>query len=317
MVDRPATGGKVSILGAGNVGAALAQRLVEQDLADVVLLDVEEGKPRGIALDLMQARAIEGHCRTVVGTADYAETADSDVLVVAAGFPRRPGMNRDDLLEANGRIVAQVVRSACPLSPVAILMVITNPLDAMTHLAWRLSGFAPARVLGMGGVLDAARFETFIAWELGVSVRDVHALVLGGHGDLMVPLPRFATVGGVPLTERLDAQRIARLVERARNGGAEVVGLLKTGGAYYAPASAAARMIASVLRDEGRLLAAAAHLDGQYGLSDLFVGVPIRLDRTGVAAILELDLKPEERTALIHSAELIRASLGALARIVF
>ncbi len=315
MVGRLRGSGKVSVVGAGNVGATLAQRIAEQEIADVVLLDVVEGKPQGIALDLMEARSVERHDRQVIGTNDYRDTAGSDVVVITAGLARRPGMSRDDLLVTNARIVAEVTREAIHYSPEAVLLVVTNPLDAMTYLAWRVSGLPKPRVVGMAGVLDAARFETFIAWELGVSVRDITALVLGGHGDLMVPLPRFSTVSGIPITQLLSDLQIERLVERTRDGGAEVVRLLKTGGAYYAPASAAAQMVSAIMLNEQRILPAAAYLDGEYGLKDIFMGVPVKLGSGGVEQVVALELEVQEKAALHQSATTIRGNLERVAQL--
>ncbi|UFP94538.1 malate dehydrogenase [Gloeobacter morelensis] len=316
MAARSCRESKVSILGAGNVGTALAQRLIQGNLADVVLLDIVEGRPQGLALDLLEACGVEGRTCRITGTNDYARTAGSDVLVVAAGFARQPGMSRDDLLLTNTRIVFEVTQKAVTHSPEATVVVITNPLDAMSHVAWRASGLVPERVMGMAGVLDAARFETFIAWELGFSVRDIRAMVLGGHGDLMVPLPRYTTISGVPLTQLLSAARIDALIERTRTGGAEIVHLLKRGGAYYAPAAAAARMIETLLGDERRLLPVAAYLSGEYGLRDIHMGVPVILGRHGVERVVELTLETEEKAALCRSAHTIRASLDQIAHLM-
>jgi len=303
----------VSVIGAGKVGSTLAQRLIERDIADTVLLDIVDGLPQGIALDLSEARGLEGHGKQIRGTTDYADTAGSDVVVITAGLPRKPGMDRNDLIATNARIVADAARHASQHSPEAILIVVTNPLDVMTYLAWEVSGLPPERVVGMAGCLDSARLQTFIALELGVDPADVSALVLGGHGDLMVPLPRFCTVRGVPVTELLEPAAIARLVERTRNGGAEVVGLLKTGGAYFAPASAIAQMVVAILGDRHRLLPAAVYLRGEYGLKDLFVGVPCYLERTGVSRVCELALTAAEREALHVSAQSVRKNV-AIAR---
>lgn len=300
---------RVSVIGAGNVGSTLAQRIVEKNLADVVLLDVVEGRPQGIALDLMEAQGPEGHSRQIIGTNDYADTAESDVIVITAGLPRKPGMTREDLLQTNARIVADVTRQAIAHSPEALLITITNPLDVMTYLAWKVSGLPPRNIMGMAGVLDSSRFEAFIALELGVPVVDVNAMVLGGHGDLMVPLPRYSTVSGIPITELMDAATIERLVERTRNGGAEVVKLMKTGGAYYAPASSACLMVESILFNQSRILPAAAYLQGEYQLQDLFLGVPARLGRQGVQSILELRLSDAELAALHTSAQSVRSNI--------
>ena len=300
---------QVAIIGAGNVGSALAQRIAEKNMADVVLLDMAAGRPQGIALDLMEASGLEGHDRTLRGTADYADTAGSDIVVITAGFPRKPGMSRDDLLRVNGEIVIQATQKAIAHSPNAIIIVVTNPLDVMTYLAWKASGLAPQRVMGMAGILDSSRFQTFIALELGVSSADVDAMVLGGHGDLMVPLPRYSTVNGIPITELLDLATIERLVERTRNGGAEIVELLQTGGAYYAPASSICVMVETILRNRSRLLPIAAYLEGQYGLQDVFIGVPARLACRGIESILELELSDRELEALHRSAASVRENV--------
>ncbi|NCJ07554.1 malate dehydrogenase [Synechococcales cyanobacterium C] len=303
---------QVTVIGAGNVGSTLGQRLAEKNLADVILLDVQPGRPQGLALDLMEARGVEHHDRRILGTADYGDTQDSDVIVVTAGLPRKPGMSRDDLLQINGQIVADVTQRAVEVSPDAIVMVVTNPLDVMTYVAWKASGLPPERVIGMAGVLDAARFETFIALELQISTRDVHAMVLGGHGDLMVPLPRYTTVSGIPITELLSAEVIARLVARTRNGGAEIVGLMKAGSAYYAPASSACSMVESILYNRRRIVPAAVYLQGEYGLSNLFLGVPACLGRLGVTKVLELKLSEVEQQALHTSAQAVQQSIDVI-----
>ncbi|ACB51200.1 malate dehydrogenase [Crocosphaera subtropica ATCC 51142] len=300
---------RVAIMGAGNVGRTLAQRIVEKDLADVVLLDVVEGLPQGIALDLMEAQGLEYHNCEVVGTNNYEETANADLVVITAGRARTPGISRDDLLAINAKIVADVAEKAYKYSPNAIFMVITNPLDVMTYLTRKVTGLPPQRVMGMAGVLDSSRLQTFIAMELGISTANVTAMVLGGHGDLMVPLPNYCTVNGIPITELLDSQTINRLMERTRNGGAEVVKLLKTGGAYYAPASAASVMIESILRDQSRLLPTAAYLQGEYGLNDIYIGVPCFLGCRGVKKILELKLSDAEQEALHISANSVRKNV--------
>jgi malate dehydrogenase len=320
MVLRPAeitcATAKVAVIGAGNVGATLAQRLAEKNIADVVLLDVVEGRPQGVALDLMQARGVERHDRIIVGTNDFAETAGADVVVVTAGLPRRPGMSRDDLLLTNGKIVLEVTQKAIAHCPDAILIVVTNPLDVMTYVGWQASGLPATQVMGMAGVLDSARFQTFLAIELGVSIHDINATVLGSHGDLMVPLPRYSTVNGIPISKFLDAATIARLVDRTRNGGAEVVELLKTGGAYYAPASAVCVMVESILYNQPRILPVAAYLQGEYQLDDIFIGVPCRLGCKGVESILELDLTEAELTDLHTSANSVRQSLAQLKQLL-
>ncbi len=300
---------RVSIIGAGNVGSTLAQRIAERNLADVVLLDVGAGRPQGIALDLMEARGIEGHDRHISGTADYADTANSDVVVITAGLPRRPGMARDDLMKTNAKIVMEVTQQAIAHSPNALVIVVTNPLDVMTYLAWKASGLPHERVMGMAGILDSSRFQTFISLELGVSAADVNAMVLGSHGDLMVPLPRYSTVNGIPITELMTPDTIDRLVERTRNGGAEIVELMQTGGAYYAPASSTCQMVEAMLLNRSRLLPVAAYLQGEYGLQDVFIGVPVRLGCRGVEEILELDLTDAEREALHFSAQSVRQNI--------
>lgn len=257
----------------------------------------------------MEARGVEDHDRRIIGTADYAQTQGADVIVITAGLSRRPGMSRDDLLKVNAQIITDVTRKAIAQSPQAVLMVITNPLDVMTYLAWQASGLPPERVVGMAGVLDAARFETFIALELKVSIANVNAMVLGGHGDLMVPLPRYSTVSGIPITELLDAQTIDRLIERTRNGGAEIVSLMQAGSAYFAPASSACLMVESILFNRSRILPAAAYLQGQYDLWDIFLGVPTCLNRQGVTQVLELDLKEADYQALHHSARSVRQNI--------
>jgi len=313
MVLRPpsisCTTPRVAVIGSGNVGSTLAQRLVEKNIADVVLLDVIEGRPQGLALDLMEARGVERHDRQVVGTNDYADTANSDVVVITAGLPRKPGMSRDDLLKINGKIVTDVARQAIAHSPNTVLIVVTNPLDVMTYLAWKACGLPARQVVGMAGILDSARFQTFLAMELGVSVTDISATVLGGHGDLMVPLSRYSTVNGIPISDLLDAATIERIVERTRNGGAEIVELLRTGGAYFAPASSTCLMVESILLNQARLLPSAAYLQGEYGLSDIFIGVPTRLCCRGVESVLELHLTDSELAALHGSAKAVRQNV--------
>ncbi len=300
---------RVSIIGAGKVGSTLAQRIAEANLANVVLLDVVEGLPQGIALDLMQAGSVEGHDREIIGTNDYADTAGSDVVVITAGRPRTPGMDRSDLIATNAKIVATAAKEAIARSPNATFIIVTNPLDVMTYIAWQVTQLPSYRIMGMAGVLDSARFQTFIAMELNVSVADVHAMVLGSHGDLMVPLPRYSTVNGVPITELMPAETIDRLVKRTRHGGAEIVGLLKTGGSYYAPASSIRMMVESILLNRCRLLPTSAYLQGEYGLEDVFLGVPCWLGCRGVERILELNLTPDERDALGRCAESVRRGI--------
>jgi malate dehydrogenase len=303
---------KVTIIGAGNVGATTAEQIVAAGLADVVLIDIVEGLPQGKALDLNEAAPVVGYDVQVSGTNDYADTADSKVIVVTSGLARQPGMSRDDLMAKNAGIVGSVVREAAAVSPDAIIVVVTNPLDAMCHVALTASGFPPERVVGMAGVLDSARFRSFISDELQVSVRDIRGFVLGGHGDTMVPLPRYSTVGGVPITELMSAERIEALVERTRNGGAEVVALLKTGSAYYAPAASVVEMIEAILRDRRRVLPCAAYLRGEYGIDGLFVGVPVVLGNGGVEKVIEIALTDDERAAFHRSADSVRELLGKL-----
>ncbi|MCI0370308.1 MAG: malate dehydrogenase, partial [candidate division NC10 bacterium] len=273
---------KVTVVGAGNVGATVAQLLVEKELADVVLVDIIEGLPQGKALDLLEAGPVEGYDCCLTGSNSYEPAADSDLVVITAGIARKPGMTRDDLLQINAKIVGGVADEVAKRSPGAILLVVSNPLDAMTHLAWKRSGFPAHRVLGMAGVLDAARFRTFIAQELNVSVENTFAFVLGGHGDTMVPLPRYSTVAGIPITELLPPERVEALVKRTRDGGAEIVSLLKTGSAFYAPGAAVAEMVEAILKDKRKILPCCVRLTGQYGITDLFVGVPVKLGRRGV-----------------------------------
>lgn len=300
---------QVTIVGAGKVGSTLAQRIAEKNLADVVLLDIIEGTPRGLALDLMEARGIELHNRQIIGTNDYADTSGSDVVVITAGFPRKPGMSRDDLLLMNAKIVVEAATKAIAYSPDAIYIVVTNPLDVMTYLAWQATGLPYDRIMGMAGVLDSARFQTFVAMELGVCPGDVKAMVLGSHGDLMVPLPRYCSVNGIPITELLDVATIERLVQRTRNGGAEIVGLMQSGSAFFAPASSTCVMVESILLNQSRLLPVAAYLQGEYGLKDIFIGVPCRLGYGGIENVLELSLTDVEREALSTSAQAVRKSI--------
>lgn len=303
---------RVSIVGSGNVGSALAQRIAEKDLADVVLIDIIEGRPQGLALDLMQARGIERHDRQIIGTNDYADTANSDIVVITAGLPRKPGMSRDDLMLTNAKIVASVAQQAIVHSPHAIFIIVTNPLDQMTHLTWKLTGLPAERVMGMAGVLDSARFQTFIAMELGVSTSDISATVLGSHGDLMVPLPRYTTVNGISITELMPAETIESLIHRTRNGGAEIVELMKTGSAFYAPASSTCVMVESILYNQPRILPVTTYLDGPYGIHDVFTGVPCRLNCGGIESIVELELTDQERAALHTSAEAVRGYVARL-----
>ena len=303
---------KVTVIGAGNVGATAAQRIAEAGLADVVLVDIVDGLPQGKGLDLAEAAPVVGHDARVLGTNDYADTAGSDLVVVTSGLARQPGMSRDDLLAKNAGIVRSVVSAAAAQSPNAILIIVTNPLDAMCHVAMEASGFPRERVLGMAGVLDSARFRAFIAMELGVSVEDTHAFVLGGHGDTMVPLPRYSTVAGIPITELMSAERIEALVKRTATGGAEIVALLKTGSAYYAPAAATFEMVDAILRDRKRVLPCATLLRGEYGVDGLFVGVPVVLGAGGMERVIEIRLSDDENTAFQRSAGAVRELVEVL-----
>ncbi len=297
---------KVTIVGSGNVGATAAHWIVDKELADVVLIDIIEGVPQGKALDLLQSGPVEGFDSHLVGTNDYRDSADSDIVVITAGLPRKPGMSRDDLLMKNYAIVKGVTEQVVKYSPRCILIVVSNPLDAMVQTAYRVSGFPRNRVIGMAGILDSARFRTFIAQELSVSVENVHAFVLGGHGDTMVPMPRYSTVAGIPITELLPQERIDALVDRTANGGAEIVGLLKTGSAYYAPSAAVTEMVEAIFKDKRKILPCAAFLEGEYGVDGLFVGVPVKLGRNGIEEIVQIDLRPEEDAALKKSAAAVK-----------
>jgi malate dehydrogenase len=292
---------KVTVVGAGNVGANCALRIADQELADVVLVDVVDGVPQGKGLDILESGPIQGYDVNITGTNGYEETANSDVVVITAGFPRKPGMSRDDLLLANYEIVKNSTEQVVKYSPNSILILVTNPLDAMCWAAWKVSGFSRNRVIGMAGVLDTARYRTFIAEALGVSVENITAMVLGGHGDTMVPLVRYTNVSGIPLTELLPADKIDALVTRTRNGGAEIVKYLKTGSAYYAPSAAAVEMVASILKDKKKVLPCAALLQGEYGVKDLFVGVPVKLGSNGIEKIYEVSLTDSEKAELAKS----------------
>jgi malate dehydrogenase len=297
---------KVTVVGAGMVGGTLAQRLAERDYADLVLVDIVEGMPQGKALDITQAGPVYGYDSLVTGTNGFDETEGSDVVIVTSGIPRKPGMSRDDLLKTNAGIVRQVTENIKARSPKSNLIVVSNPLDAMVTLAHQVSGFPKERVIGMAGVLDSARYRTFIARELGLSVRDVHGFVLGGHGDSMVPLPRYTTVAGIPLPALMAQDRIEAIVDRARNGGAEIVGLLKSGSAFYAPSASVVDMVDSILLDKKRVLPCAAYLEGEYGIDGMFMGVPCVLGARGVERVLEIELNQEERAALMRSADSVR-----------
>jgi malate dehydrogenase len=305
---------RVSVIGAGNVGATAAQRIAEAGLADVVLIDIVEGLPQGKGLDLAEAAPVMGHDARITGTNDYADTAGSDIVVVTSGIARKPGMSRDELLATNAGIVRAVVEQAVKHSPNCILVIVTNPLDAMCHVALEASGFPRERVIGMAGVLDSARFRTFIAMELGVSVEDTHAFVLGGHGDTMVPLPRYSTVAGIPITELMTPERVKALVDRTAGGGAEIVALLKTGSAYYAPAASTYEMVDAILRDRKRVLPCAALLQGEYGVNGLFVGVPVVLGAGGMERVIEIKLTADEQAAFSRSAASVQELVEALHR---
>jgi len=307
---------KITVVGAGNVGGTIAQRLAETNCYDVVLVDIVEGIPQGKALDLMQAGSICGFSSRVVGANGYDDSADSSVVVITSGVPRKPGMSRDELLATNTKIVRGVVQETARRSPNAILLMVTNPLDAMAHVAHRVSRFPKERVVGMAGVLDSARFRSFIAAELGISASEVQAMVLGGHGDTMVPLLRYTTVGGRPVSEWLSKEKLESLVRRTRDGGAEIVNLLKAGSAYYAPSAAVVEMVEAMLKDQKRVLPCAALCEGEYGFTGVFVGVPVKLGRGGVEAIIEYDLTPEERTALATSAVAVRELCSVVNRLL-
>jgi len=306
---------KVTVVGAGNVGATAAQRLAEKGLCDVVLVDIVEGVPQGKSLDLTQAAAIEKHDCNLLGTNGYEDTAGSDIVIITAGIPRKPGMSRDDLISTNAGIMKKVTEQVVKYSPDTTLIVVSNPLDAMCHVAYEVSGFPKSRVLGMAGVLDSARFRAFIAMELNVSIENTHAFVLGGHGDTMVPLPRFSTVSGIPITELMPKDRIDAIVDRTRNGGAEIVGLLKTGSAFYAPASSAVEMAKSILLDKKMILPCAVYLEGEYGFKDLFIGVPAKLGKGGVEEVIEIKLTDEEKAALKKSADAVEELKRVLAKL--
>ena len=307
---------KVTVVGGGFVGSTTAQRIHDADLADVVLTDILEGVPAGKALDMAESAPILGTDAHAAGistaSGDYRETANSDIVVVTAGFPRKPGMSRDDLLKANFDVIKGVVEAIVKLSPGAILIVVTNPLDAMAQAAFKVSGFSKNRVIGMAGVLDSARMSAFVAVEMGVSVESVHSFVLGGHGDDMVPLPRYSTVAGIPLPDLLSKEKIEGIVTRTRKGGAEIVNLLKTGSAYYAPSAAVVQMVEAILKDKKKILPCAAYLEGEYGISGLFVGVPVKLGARGIEQIIEINLTAEEKAALDKSAASVRELVTVL-----
>lgn len=309
---------KISIIGAGNVGATCAHWCAAAELGDIVLLDVPqtEGMPKGKALDLMQASPIMGFDAKITGTNDYAETADSDVVVITAGIARKPGMSRDDLLGTNAKIMTSVAGEIKKSSPNSVVIVVSNPLDAMVQRAFQVTGFPPARVVGQAGVLDTARYRTFLAMELGVSVEDITAMLLGGHGDTMVPVPSCTSVGGIPVTQLIKKERLDEIVQRARVGGAEIVGLLKTGSAYYAPAAATAQMVEAVVKDKKRLIPCAAYCDKEYGVGGYYVGVPVILGTGGVEKIIELQLTSQEQADFRKSVDAVKELVGVMGKIV-
>jgi malate dehydrogenase len=303
---------KITVVGAGNVGATTAQRLAERDYADIVLVDIVEGLPQGKALDLNETGPVVGYEPNVVGSNGYDETAGSDICIITSGIARKPGMSRDDLLTTNQKIVGDVTRELVSRSPETILIVVTNPLDAMCQVALKESGFPRERVIGMAGVLDSARFRTFLAWELGVSVRDVTGFVLGGHGDQMVPVVSYTNVAGIPVADLIPSDRLAEIVQRTRDGGAEVVKLLKSGSAYYAPSASVCEMVDSIVHDQKRVLPCAAHLTGEFGLDGIFMGVPCRLGAGGLEEIIKIQLSDDEQKQLHRSAEAVRELVGVM-----
>jgi malate dehydrogenase len=306
---------KVTVIGAGNVGATTAQRLSEKELCDVVLIDIIDGIPQGKALDLTEAAPIEKHDAHLTGANTYEASKGSDIVIITAGIPRKPGMSRDDLISTNAGIMKNVIEQVVKYSPNCVIIVVSNPLDAMCHVAFNVSGFPKQRVIGMAGILDSARFRAFIAMELDVSVENTHAFVLGGHGDTMVPLPRYSTVSGIPITELMSKDRIDAIVKRTANGGAEIVSLLKSGSAYYAPASAATEMAEAILKDKKKILPCATLLEGEYGINDLFIGVPVKLGSNGVEEIIEIKLTEQEQTALNKSAAAVQGLKDVLKKI--
>lgn len=306
---------KVTVIGAGNVGATTAQRIAESGLADVVLIDIVEGLPQGKGLDLAEAAPVMGHDAHIIGTNNYDDTANSDVIVVTSGIARKPGMSRDDLLSTNAKIVGDVATKIRDTSPQAVVIVVSNPLDAMVQRTFQVTGFPPHRVIGQAGILDTARYRAFLAMELGVSVEDISAMLLGGHGDTMVPIPSCTSVGGIPVTQLIAPDRLESIVTRTRNGGAEIVALLKTGSAYYAPAAATAQMVEAVVRDKKRLVPCAAYCDKEYGVGGYFVGVPVILGSAGIEKIIELDLLAGERAALDKSIAAVKELVTVMNRL--
>ena len=307
---------KVTIIGAGFVGSTCAHWIASKELADVVLVDIVEGIPQGKGLDLLEAGPIEGFDVNIVGTNSYAETRDSDVVILTSGAPRKPGMTREDLLKINAEITKSNIEKVAETSPNACIIVVNNPMDTMTYLAKAASGFPKERVMGQGGVLDAGRYRTFIAQELGVSVEDIQAMLMGGHGDEMVPLPRYTTVSGIPVTEFIPEARLNEIVERAKKGGGEIVALLKTGSAYYAPSAATVQMVEAILKDKKRVLPAAAYLEGEYGINDLYFGVPVVLGAGGVEKIIELPLSDAEKALMQKSVDLVRSSVDSMRTLI-
>lgn len=303
---------KISVIGAGYVGSTLAQRLAERDYADVVMFDIIPNMPQGKALDILQSGPVLGFDSLVTGTNDYNDTANSDIVVITSGFPRKPGMTRDDLVKKNQEVISQVTEQVVKYSPNSILIMVTNPLDAMAQLALKVSGFPRERIIGMAGILDTARFRTFIAQEVGASVRDVQAYVLGGHGDTMVPLARMCTVAGVPISQLISAERIEQIVQRARDGGAEIVKLLGTGSAYFAPSASVLQMVDSILLDKKMIVPCAVYLQGEYGIDNLFVGVPAQLGAKGVEKVVEVELSSDERALLQKSADAVKELINVM-----
>lgn len=307
---------RVSVIGAGHVGATVAQYVAEMELADVVMVDIVEGLPQGKSLDLLEASPVRGFSATVTGTNSYKDTANSDIVVITGGLARKPGMSRDDLLVKNAGIIKTIVKNVIKESPNCIIIMVTNPLDVMTYLALKISKFPPNKVFGMAGVLDSARFRAFVSQELGVSIKDTQALVLGGHGDSMVPLPRYCTVSGIPITELIPSEKIDKIVERTRKAGGEIVGYLKTGSAYYSPGASVAEMVDAILKDKKRLLPCAAYVKGEYGLKDTYIGVPAILGASGIEKIIEVNLTENEKSSLKKSANAVKENLKKLGTLV-
>ncbi len=303
---------KVTIIGAGFVGSTCAHWIAAKELADVVLVDIVEGVPQGKGLDLLEAGPIEGFDIDIVGTNSYEETRNSDVVILTSGAPRKPGMSREDLLKINADITSSNIKQVAQTSPNAHIIIVNNPMDTMAYLAFKVAGFPKNRVMGQGGVLDAGRYRTFIAQEAGVSVEDVQAMLMGGHGDEMVPLPSYTTISGIPVTQFISQERLQAIIERTKKGGGEIVQLLKTGSAYYAPAAATVQMVEAIVKDKKRVLPASVYMDGEYGLNDLFFGVPVKLGTNGVEEIIQLPLSDDEQAAVQKSAELVKGSIGAL-----